>query len=320
MMTKEELQKIINIVNEQNQEASAQQANKNPTQMQTIFENQTKSTRQMLDAFIKRLQSTREKSDRNEGKKVIWQSLIRPETFSAPTHNISLNHFVKVYCNFVDQICERGEGAYARYLRSFLDGPAAIWYDAYVGDNITESFNAVTAAMQTHFEHESHNQAYSYLPTQDNRPVIEFYNDLLKIVTAQCWSVEKQLNLFQTGTADQYKLSLDAHCPKALTEAYNMALVIEANKTQKFNMNKSEKNMINMLIETDTKLNAPKDKIIDETKNNKVKNETQETVRTLKYGANICMLANAIMKISEMILNVQNHQPMPVDHENYFMY
>ena len=255
MMATEKLQQILNITNELNNEAVKQQTETNAKNMREIVEKQTEVTREILDALTKQLESVSKLATQNDRKKILMENLDRPERFSEPTRYISINRFVKAYCDFVDRICDKENGIYAQYFRSFLDGPAAIWYDANVDDNMADNFDAIISAMQMRFERESY-KAYSYAPRQDNKTVTEFYDELLKIGIAQCWSTERQLDLFRSGIADRYKLSLDTRCPKLLTEAYNMALIIEADKTDNVNMEENNNKMIQMLMETVEKLNA----------------------------------------------------------------
>ena len=305
-MTTEELKQIIDLGNEMNQNATRQQNELNAKNMRKIVEKQTEATRQILDTLLKQIEEISERSAQNERKKILTKNLIRPEKFSEPTRYISINRFVKTYCDFVDRICDKENGEYAHYFRSFLDGPAAIWYDANIDDNMADNFDAIISAMQMRFERESY-KAYSYAPRQDDNSVTEFYDELLKIGIAQCWSTERQLDLFRSGIADRYKLSLDSRCPKSLTEAYNNAVIIEADKTDNLNMEEMNSKMIQMLMETVGKLNAAQN-AINEKKENYMK------VATWNNDANrLQILENSITQISEMLLHMQNQQQMMIN-------
>ena len=305
MITSEELQQIFNLTKEFNQEAATLQNETNAKNMREIVEKQTEDMQQILNALIKQLEATNKLATQNERKKILKKNLIRPNKFSEPTRYISINRFVKTYCDFVDRICDKDNGEYAHYFRSFLDGPAAIWYDANVDDNMADNFDAIISAMQMRFERESY-AADSYTPLQEDKSVTEFYDELLKIGIAQCWSTERQLDLFRSGLADRYKLSLDARCPKKLTEAYNMALVIEADKTDNLNMEEMNNKMVQMLMETVEKLNAAQ-KAINEKEENYMK------VATWNNDANrLQILENSITQISEMLLHMQNQQQMMI--------
>ena len=193
-----------------------------------------------------------------------------------------------------------------------MDGPAAIWYDARIDDNMTDDFDAVTDAMRRHFRRESY-KAYSYIPKQDNKSVTEFYDELLKIGVAQCWPADKQLDLFRTGIADWYKLSLDARCPKTLTEAYNIALNVEADKMENVKMEERNEKMIQMLMETVMELNAMQ-QAINEKHENDMTIATHETIRTLNNDdKRLQILENSVTQMSEILFNMQNNQPMMVN-------
>ena len=290
MATTEQLQQIINLTNELNQNV----------------------TREILDNLIQQLEKSTQLATQNEQKKILTKNLIRPDKFSEPTRYISINRFVKTYCDFVDRFCDKENGEYAQYFRSFLDGPAAIWYDANFDDNMADNFDAIISAMQMRFERESY-AAYSYTPLQDDKTVTEFYDELLKIGIAQCWSTERQLDLFRSGIADRYKSSLDARCSKTLTEAYNMARIIEADNTDNVNMEVANKKMIQMLMETVEKLNAAQ-KAINEKEENCMKIAIQETPQTWKNDANrLQILENSITQISDMLLHMQNQQQMMIN-------
>ena len=287
------------------------QQNNKPKQMRKIcgklLKKQTEATREILDNLIQQLEKGTQLATQNERKKILTKNLIRPDKFSEPTRYISINRFVKTYCDFIDRFCDKENGEYAQYFRSFLDGPAAIWYDANVEDNMADNFDAIISAMQVRFERESY-AAYSYAPLQDDKSVTEFYDELLKIGIAQCWSTERQLDLFRSGIADRYKSSLDARCPKTLTEAYNMAVIIEADKTDNLNMEEMNSKMIQMLMETVGKLNAAQ-KAINEKEENCMKIAIQETPQTWKNDTNrLQILENSITQISEMLLHMQNQQ------------
>ena len=304
MTTIEELQQIVNLASELNQNVAKHQTETNAKNMREIVEKQTEVTQQILDTLLKQLEEISERSEQNERKKILTKNLIRPDKFSEPTRYISINRFVKTYCDFVDRICDKENGEYAQYFRSFLDGPAAIWYNANVDDNMSDNFDAIISAMQTRFERESY-KAYSYMPQQNDKTVTEFYDELLKIGIAQCWSTERQLDLFRSGIADRYKLSLDSRCPKSLTEAYNMALVIEADKTDNLNMEEMNSKMIQMLMETVEKLNAAQ-KAINEKEENYTKIATEETPQSWNNDANrLHILENSITQISEMLFQQQ---------------
>ena len=295
-----------------NQNATRQQNELNAKNMREIVEKQTEATREILDALIRQLEETTKHATQNERNKILMKNLIRPEKFSGPTRYISINRFVKTYCDFVDQICDKENAEYAQYFRSFLDGPAAIWYDANVDDNMADNFDAIISAMQMRFERESY-AAYSYAPRQDDKSVTGFYDELLKLGIAQCWSTERQLDLFRTGIADRYKSSLDARCPKSLTEAYNMALIIEADKTDKLNMEEMNSKMIQMLMETVGKLNAAQN-AINEKEENYMKVAIQENPQSWNNDANrLQILENSITQISEMLLHMQNQQQMMIN-------
>ena len=311
-MTTEELKQIIDLVNEMNQYATRQQNETNATNMREIVEKQTEATKLILDTLLKQLEEISKRSEQNGRKKILTQNLIQPEKFSEPTRYISINRFVKTYCDFVDRFCDKENGEYSQYFRSFLDGPAAVWYDANVDDNMADSFDAIISAMQMRFERESY-AAYSYTPRQDNKSVTEFYDELLKIGIAQCWSTEKQLDLFRSGIADRYKLSLDSRCPKSLTEAYNNAVIIEADKTDNLNMEEMNSKMIQMLMETVGKLNAAQN-AINEKEENYMKVAIQENPQSWNNDANrLQILENSITQISEMLLHMQNQQQMMIN-------
>ena len=311
-MTSEELQQIVNLTNQLNQNFAKQQAETNAKNMREIVEKQTEATGQILEALIQQLEESSKLATQNERKEILTKNLIGPEKFSKPTRYISINRFVKIYCDYVDRICDKENGEYAQYFRSFLDGPAAIWYDANIDDNMAENFDAIISAMQMRFERESY-KAYSYMPQQDDKSVTEFYDELLKIGIAQCWSTERQLDLFRSGIADRYKSSLDARCPKTLTEAYNMALIIEADKTDNMNMEENNKEVVRMLMETVEKLNAAQ-KAINEKEENYMKIAIQETPQTWNNDANrLQILENSIAQISAMLFNMQNHQSMMIN-------
>ena len=310
-MATEQLQQIFNLVNEINQNVAQQQAETNVKNMREIVEKQTEATKQILDTLLKQIEKISKRSEQNGRKKILTQNLIQPEKFSEPTRYISINRFVKTYCDFVDQFCDKENGEYLQYFRSFLDGPAAIWYDANVDDNMADNFDAIISDMQMRFERESY-AAYSYAPQQVDESVTEFYDELLKIGIAQHWSTERQLDLFRSGIADRYKLSLDSRCPKSLTEAYNMAVIIEADKTDNLNMEEMNSKMIQMLMETVGKLNAAQKAIYEKEENN-MKIATQETPQTWNNDANrLQILENSICQISEMLLHTQNQQQMMI--------
>ena len=312
MATTKQLQQIFNLTNELNQNVAKEQAEANTKNMREIVEKQTEATREILDNLVRQLEKATQLTTQNERKKILMKDLIRPEKFSEPTRYISINRFIKTYCDFVDRICDKENGEYTQYFRSFLDGPAAIWYDANVDDNMAVNFDAIISAMQMRFERESY-AAYSYTPRQNDISVTEFYDGLLKIGIAQCWSTERQLDLFRTGLADRYKLSLDARCPKTLTEAYNMALVIEADKTDNLNMEEMNNKMVQMLMETVEKLNAAQ-KAINEKEENYMKIAIQETPQTWNNDASrLQILENSIAQISAMLFNMQNHQSMMIN-------
>ena len=312
MATTEVLQQMFNLTNELNQNVSKEQAETNTKNMREIVEKQTEATREILDNLIQQLEQTTQLATQNERKKILTENLIRPEKFSEPTRYISIDRFIKTYCDFVDRFCDKENGEYAHYFRSFLDGPAAIWYDANVDDNMADNFDAIISAMQMRFERESY-AAYSYMPQQNDKTVTEFYDELLKIGIAQCWSTERQLDLFRSGVADRYKLSLDSRCPKSLTEAYNMAVIIEADKTDNLNMEEMNSKMIQMLMETVGKLNAAQ-KAINEKEENYMKIAIQETPQTWDNDTNrLQILENSITQISEMLLHMQNQQQMMIN-------
>ena len=305
MSTNEELQQIFNLTNELNQNVAKQQAETNAKNMREIVETQIENTRQILETFIKELATANSQLSQNEGQKILLNK------FATPSPLVSIDRFVKNYRDYIYRTCGPEDGAYALFLRSFLDGPAAIWYDAHIDDNMTDDFDAVTDAMRRHFRRESY-KAYSYIPKQDNKTVTEFYDELLKIGVAQCWSADRQLELFRTGIADWYKLSLDARCPKTLTEAYNMALIIEADKTDNINMEETNRQMVQMLMETITKLNAAQ-KALNEKEVDDMKMETHETIETVYNDTNrLQMLENSIAQISAMLFNMQNQQQMMI--------
>ena len=312
MATKEQLQQIFNLTNELNQNVARQQAEATAKNMREIVEKQTEATKEILDNLIQELEKATERATQNERKKILTKNLIRPEKFSEPTRYISINRFVKTYCDFIDRICDKENGEYAHYFRSFLDGPAAIWYDANIDDNMADNFDAIISAMQMRFERESY-AAYSYTPQQNDKSVTEFYDELLKIGIAQCWSTERQLDLFRSGIAGHYKVSLDARCPKSLTEAYNMALIIEADKTDNINMEEMNSKMIQMLMETVGKLNDAQN-AINEKEDNYMKVAIQENPQTWNNDANrLQILENSITQISEMLLHMQNQQQMMIN-------
>ena len=312
MATTEQLQQILNLSNELNQNVAKQHAEANAKNMREIVDKQTEATREILDNLIQQLEKATQLATQNERKKILTKNLIRPEKFSEPTRYISINRFVKTYCDFVDRICDKENGEYAQYFRSFLDGPAAIWYDANFDDNMDDNFDAIISAMEMRFECESY-AAYSYTPLQDDKTVTEFYDELLKIGIAQCWSNERQLDLFRSGIADRYKSSLDARCPKTLTEAYNMAQIIEADNTNNMNMEENNKEMVRMLMETVEKLNAAQN-AINEKEDNYMKVAIQENPQTWNNDANrLQILENSITQISEMLFHIQNQQQMMIN-------
>ena len=312
MTTTEQLEHIVNLTNELNQNVAKEQAETKAKNMREIAEKQTEATQQILDALIQQLEKATERASQNERKKILTKNLIQPNRFSEPTRYISINRFVKTYCNYVDRICDKENGEYAQYFRSFLAGPAAIWYDANVDDKMADNFDEIISAMQMRFERESY-AVYSYTPQQSKKTVTEFYDELLKIGIAQCWSAERQLDLFRSGVADRYKLSLDSRCPKSLTEAYNMAVIIEADKTDNLNMEEMNSKMIQMLMETVGKLNAAQ-KAINEKEENYMKIAIQETPQTWNNDANrLQILENSIAQISAMLFNMQNHQSMMIN-------
>ena len=312
MATANELQQIVNLTNEFNNETANQQAEINAKNMREIVDKQTEATQQILETLTKQLEKATQLATQNEQKKILMKNLIQPDKFSEPTRYISINRFVKTYCEFVDRFCDKENGEYAQYFRSFLDGPAAIWYDVNIGDKIADNFDAIISAMQTRFERESY-KAYSYTPQQDKKTVTEFYDELLKIGIAQCWSAERQLDLFRTGIADRYKLSLDSRCPKLLTEAYNMAVIIEADKTDNLNMEEINSKMIQMLMETVGKLNAAQN-AINEKEENYMKIAIQERPQTWNNDANkLQTLENSIAQISEMLFYMQNQQSIMIN-------
>ena len=312
MATTEELQQIFNLTNELNQNVAKQQAEANVKNTREIVEKQTEATKEILDNLIEQLEKATQLANQNERKKILTKNLIRPEKFSEPTRYTSINRFVKTYCDFVDRICDKENGEYAHYFRSFLHGPAAIWYDANVDDNMADNFDAIISAMQMRFERDSY-AAYSYMPQQNNKTVTEFYDELLKIGIAQCWSTERQLDLFRSGLSARYKLSIDARCPKTLTEAYNMAQIIEADNTNNMNMQENNKEMVRMLMETVEKINAAQ-KSIKEKEENYMEIATHETSRKSNDDANrLQILENSITQISEMLLHMQNQQQMMIN-------
>ena len=312
MATTEVLQQIVNLTTELNQNVTKEQAETNAKNMREIVKKQTEATQQILDTLLKQLEEISERSKQNERKKILTKNLIRPDKFSEPTRYISINRFVKTYCDFIDRICEKENGEYAHYFRSFLDGAAAIWYDANIDDNMADNFDVIISAMQMRFERESY-AAYSYMPQQNDKTVTEFYDELLKIANAQCWASDRQLDLFRSGIAERYKLSLDMRCPKSLTEAYNMARIIEADKTDNVNMEEMNSKMIQMLMETVGKLNAAQ-KAINEKEENYMKIAIQETPQTWNNDANrLQILENSISQISEMLLHMQNQQQMMIN-------
>ena len=311
-MATEKLQQIVNLTNELNQNVAKQQAKTNANHMREIVEKQTEATQQILDTLLKQLEEISKRSEQNERKKILTKNLIRPYKFSEPTRYISINRFVKTYVDFVDRICDKENGEYAHYFRSFLDGSAAIWYDANVDDNMADNFDAIISAMQMRFERESY-AAYSYMPQQSDKTITEFYDELLKIGIAQCWSTERQLDLFRSGVADRYKLSLDSRCPKSLTEAYNMARIIEADKTDNVNKEEANKKIVQMLMETVGKLNAAQN-AINEKEENYTKIAIQEMPKTWNNDANrMQILENSIAQMSEMLFYMQNQQSIMIN-------
>ena len=311
-MATKQLEQIVKLADDVNNQAAKEQTKLNAKNMREIVEKQTEATQQILDNLIQQLEKATELATQNERKKILTKNLIRPEKFSEPTRYISINRFVKTYCDFIDRICDKENGEYAHYFRSFLDGPAAIWYDANVDDNMADNFDAIVSAMQMRFERESY-AAYSYMPQQNDKTVTEFYDELLKIGIAQCWSTERQLDLFRSGIADQYKLSLDARCPKSLTEVYNMALIIEADKMDNVNIEEMNNKMVQMLMEAVEKLNAAQ-KAINEKEENYMKIAIQENPQTWNNDANrLQILENSITQISEMLLHMQNQQQMMIN-------
>ena len=309
MATNEELLRIVNLTNELNNQAAKEQTELNAKNMREIVETQIEKTRQILETFIKELATANSQQSQNEGKKILLKNLEKPKKFSIPSPLVSIDRFVKDYCDYVDRTCGPEDGAYALYLRSFLDGPAAIWYDAHIDDNLTDDFDAVTDAMRTHFKRESY-KAYSYIPKQDNKTVTEFYDELLKIGVAQCWSADRQLELFRTGIAERYRLSLDARCPNALTKAYNIALNVEADKMENVKMEERNEKMIQMLMETVMELNAMQQANNEKHENN-MTIASHETIQTLNDDdMRLQILENSVNRMSEMLFNKQNQQQM----------
>ena len=312
MATAEEVQQIINLTNELNQNVAKEQTENNAKNMREIVEKQTEATKEILDNLIEQLEKATQLANQNERKKILTKDLIRPDKFSEPTRYISINRFIKTYCDYIDRICDKENGEYAQYFRSFLDGPAAIWYNANIDDNMADNFDAIISAMQMRFERESY-AAYSYMPQQNDKTVTEFYDELLKIGIAQHWSAERQLDLFRTGIADRYKLSLDSRCPKSLTEAYNMAVIIEADKTDNLNTEEMNNKMVQMLMETVEKLNAAQ-KAINEKEENYMKIAIQENPQTWNNDTNrMQILENSITKISEMLFYMHSQQQMMIN-------
>ena len=311
MATNEELLRIVNLTNELNNQAAKEQTELNAKNMREIVETQIEKTRQILETFIKELATANSQQSQNEGKKILLKTLEKPKKFSIPSPLVSIDRFVKDYRDYINRTCGPKDGAYALYFRSFLEGPAAIWYDANVDNKMADNFDDVIRTMQMRFERESY-AAYSYIPKQDNKTVTEFYDDLLKIGVAQCWPADKQLDLFRTGIADWYKLSLDARCPKTLTEAYNIALNVEADKMENVKMEERNEKMIQMLMETVMELNAMQ-QAINEKHENDMTIATHETIRTLNNDDNrLQILENSVTQMSEMLFNMQNKQPMMV--------
>ena len=195
MFTTEELQQLTNLVNGLRQETVTRQNEVNAKNMREIVETQIENTQQILEALTKELAAANNQLSKNEGKKILLKTLEKPNKFAIPSPLVSIDRFVKDYRDYINRTCGPEDGAYASYLRSFLDGPAAIWYDANVDDNMADNFDAVIKTMQMRFERESY-AAYSYIPKQDNKTVTEFYDELLKIGVAQCWSADRKLELF----------------------------------------------------------------------------------------------------------------------------
>ena len=108
--------------------------------MWEIVEKQTEATQHILEALTKQLEKATKLATQNERKKIQTKNLILPKKLSEPTRYISINRFVKTYCDFIDRICEEKKADYAQYFRSFTDGPAAIWYDANIDDNMADNF------------------------------------------------------------------------------------------------------------------------------------------------------------------------------------
>ena len=103
----------------------------------------------------------------NDRKKVLTRNLIKPKRFPIPTKLISIDRFMKQYREFIVSSCGTEEGAYAKYLRPFLDGHAADWYDANVDGDMAEDFDAITDNLKKRFERESYISS-SFIPLQED--------------------------------------------------------------------------------------------------------------------------------------------------------
>ena len=203
MATVQELDSLARMITERTKEAAAEQAQTNAATTRTLVDRQTEGTKQIMDALIQLMKTATDATTNNDRKKVLTRNLIKPKRFMIPTKVISIACFLKQYREFIDSSCGDEEGAYAKYLRPFLDGQAADWYDAHVDGNMADDFDAITEGLKKRFERESY-IASSYIPLQEEKTVTEFYDNLVQIATAQKRSNEKELHLFRTGIADKY--------------------------------------------------------------------------------------------------------------------
>ena len=282
MATVQELETIINQANQQSQQAAAQQATINAENMRLIVKTQTETTKEIMDALVQEMKAASALTDKNDKRKLLTRNLTKPKKFSILTRLISIERFVKQYREFVDKTCGKENGAYADYLRPFLDGQAADWYDAHVDGDMANDFDAIVTGMRKRFERESY-KADSYIPKQEDQTVTEFYEHLVSIATSQNWSTEKQLHLFHTGIADKFKTSLEARHPRTLTDAYDMALVIEADKGEIATTQKEEKSIVEVLTEAVAKLATSKqDYSKIATEDDVTQEDVRETVRAFR--------------------------------------
>ena len=168
------------MIKEQTKEAVAEQALTNADTTRTLVDKQTEGTKQIIDALIQHMKSATDTSTNNDRKKALTRKLIKPKRFSIPTILISIDRFMKQYPEFIDSSCGTEEGAYAKYLRPFLDGQAADWYDANVDGDMATDFDAITNNLKKRFERESYISS-SFIPLQEDKSVDSRAHNWLRI-------------------------------------------------------------------------------------------------------------------------------------------